>query len=211
MKKHSQSVNKIAEESLHAFRHEEPFQRESSKKIPHDNVFHISYMSSVDTRGQTVPEECALYIRGRATAFVLDILCESQTNPSMTVMRLYPPPFKKTRQKPLNKTKKSTDVLASGGSNYTIVQTVFRLGSNRTALPSTDFALVLYMGFSKAACPLLFSWTEQPVYWVFGVVLSDKTQHQNVIRIQSATALRVCSGIIRKHLIMITFNNLQTS
>lgn len=75
---------------------------------------------------------------------------------------------------------------ASGGSNYTIVQTVFKFGSNRTALPSTDFALVLYMGFSKAACPLLFSWTEQPVYWVFGVVLLDqdnagkqKTWHQN--------------------------------
>lgn len=158
MKKHSRSVNKVAEESLHAFRHEEAFQSESSKKIPHDNVFHISYMSSADAHGQMVPEECALYIRGRATAFVLDILCESQTNPSMTVMRLFPPPFKKTKQKPLNKKQKnSTDVLASGGSNYTIVQTVFRLGSNRTALPSEDFALVLYMGFSKAACPLLFS------------------------------------------------------
>lgn len=114
--------------------------------------------------------------------------------------------LQKTRQKPLNKTKKSTDVLASGGSNYTIVQTVFRLGSNRTALPSTDFALVLYMGFSKAACPLLFSWTEQPVYWVFGVVLSDETQHQNVIRIQSPTALRVHTQASNDDL---AFNNLQ--
>lgn len=34
---------------------------------------------------------------------------------------------------------------------YTIVQTVFKLGSNRTAFPSTDLALVSYMGFSKAA------------------------------------------------------------
>lgn len=40
---------------------------------------------------------------------------------------------------------------------YTIVQTVFRLGSNRTAFPSTALALVSYMGFSKAAWPLLFS------------------------------------------------------
>lgn len=62
------------------------------------------------------------------------------------------------------------------GLHYTIVQTVFRLGSNRTALPSTDLALVLYMGFSKAAWPLLFSWTEQPVYWALGVVL-EKDQH----------------------------------
>lgn len=54
---------------------------------------------------------------------------------------------------------------------YTIVQTVFKLGSNRTAFPSTDFALVSYMGFSKAAWPLLFSWTEHPVYCVLGAVL----------------------------------------
>lgn len=52
-----------------------------------------------------------------------------------------------------------------------MVQTVFRFGSNLTAFPSTALALVLYMGFSKAAWPLLFSWTEQPVYCVFGVVL----------------------------------------
>lgn len=58
---------------------------------------------------------------------------------------------------------------------YTIVQTVFRLGSNRTAFPSTDFVLVSYMGFSKAAWPLLFSWTEHPVYCVLGAVLLMRT------------------------------------
>lgn len=58
---------------------------------------------------------------------------------------------------------------------YTIVQTVFKLGSNRTAFPSTDFALVSYMGFSKAAWPLLFSWTEHPVYCVLGAVLRMRT------------------------------------
>ena len=58
---------------------------------------------------------------------------------------------------------------------YTIVQTVFKLGSNRTAFPSTAFALVSYMGFSKAAWPLLFSWTEHPVYWVLGAVLLMRT------------------------------------
>lgn len=57
-----------------------------------------------------------------------------------------------------------------------MVQTVFRLGSKRTALPSTALVLVLYMGFSKAAWPLLFSCTEQPVYWVFGVVLCKRTE-----------------------------------
>lgn len=58
---------------------------------------------------------------------------------------------------------------------YTIVQTVFKLGSNRTAFPSTDLALVSYMGFSNAAWPLLFSWTEQPVYCVLGAVLLMRT------------------------------------
>lgn len=57
-KKHSQSVNKVAEGFLHAFRHEEAFQSESFKKkkkpqqkpkdLPHDNVSDISYMSSVN-------------------------------------------------------------------------------------------------------------------------------------------------------------------
>lgn len=59
--------------------------------------------------------------------------------------------------------------------HYTIVQTVFKLGSNRTAFPSTDLALVSYMGFSKAAWPLLFSCTEHPVYCVLGAVLLERT------------------------------------
>lgn len=62
-----------------------------------------------------------------------------------------------------------------GLPGYTIVQTVFKFGSKRTAFPSTDFALVSYMGFSKAAWPLLFSWTEHPVYCVLGAVLLMKT------------------------------------
>lgn len=45
----------------------------------------------------------------------------------------------------------------------TIVQTVLRLGSKRTTFPSMDLELVLYMGFSNVAWPLLFSCTEQPV------------------------------------------------
>lgn len=61
-----------------------------------------------------------------------------------------------------------------------MVQTVFRFGSNLTAFPSTALALVLYMGFSKAAWPLLFSWTEQPVYCVFGVVLWGNKAVKNV-------------------------------
>lgn len=68
----------------------------------------------------------------------------------------------------------------------TMVQTVFRLGSKRTAFPSTALVLVLYMGFSKAAWPLLFSWTEQPVYWVFGVVLR-KRQIENYQNIYNLT------------------------
>lgn len=66
-------------------------------------------------------------------------------------------------------------------SCYTIVQTVFKLGSNLTAFPSTDFAFVSYMGFSKAACPLLFSWTEHPVYCVFGAVLLEKEDGRIII------------------------------
>ena len=58
-----------------------------------------------------------------------------------------------------------------GLNHHTMVQTVLRLGSKRTALPSTALAVVLYMGFSNAAWPLLFSCTEQPVYCVLGVVL----------------------------------------
>ena len=90
--------------------------------------------------------------------------------------------------------------------HYTIVQTVLRLGSNRTALPSTDLALVLYMGFSKAACPLLFSWTEQPVYWVLGVVLRKRKEKNNTKKAwitQRKTELllsKVCVCVcVRKH------------
>lgn len=73
----------------------------------------------------------------------------------------------------------------------TMVQTVFRLGSKRTALPSTALVLVLYMGFSKAAWPLLFSCTEQPVYWVFGVVLSKEgTESGTMVRPQGANEFK---------------------
>lgn len=33
---------------------------------------------------------------------------------------------------------------------------------------------VLYMGFSKVACPLLFSWTEHPVYCALSVFLGGE-------------------------------------
>lgn len=45
-----------------------------------------------------------------------------------------------------------------GTEGYTTVHTVFRVVSNRTALASVGFKFVSYMGFSKDACPLLFSW-----------------------------------------------------
>lgn len=41
---------------------------------------------------------------------------------------------------------------------YTTVHTVFSVVSKRTALASVGFKFVSYMGFSKEACPLLFSW-----------------------------------------------------
>lgn len=41
---------------------------------------------------------------------------------------------------------------------YTTVHTVFRVVSKRTALASVGFKFVSYMGFSKEAWPLLFSW-----------------------------------------------------
>lgn len=44
-----------------------------------------------------------------------------------------------------------------GTEGYTTVHTVFRVVSNRTALASVGFKFVSYMGFSKEACPLLFS------------------------------------------------------
>lgn len=108
MKKHSQSVNKVAEESLHAFRHEKLFSGVSFQNIPHDNVFPYSifHMSSADAHGQLVPEECALNIRGRATAFVLSILCRSQINPSMTLIAIVSTSVKKQQSKnPLPKNK----------------------------------------------------------------------------------------------------------
>lgn len=43
-------------------------------------------------------------------------------------------------------------------AGYTTVHTVFRVVSKRTALASVGFKFVSYMGFSKEACPLLFSW-----------------------------------------------------
>lgn len=57
------------------------------------------------------------------------------------------------------------------GRHQTMVQMVLRLGSKRTTFPSAAFVLVLYMGFSNVACPLLFSWTEHPVYCALSVFL----------------------------------------
>lgn len=45
----------------------------------------------------------------------------------------------------------------AGAAGYTTVHTVFRVVSKRTALASVGFKFVSYMGFSKEACPLLFS------------------------------------------------------
>lgn len=42
--------------------------------------------------------------------------------------------------------------------DYTTVQTVLSVVSNRTALASVGFMLVSYIGFSKDACPLELSW-----------------------------------------------------
>lgn len=58
--------------------------------------------------------------------------------------------------------------------HQTMVQMVLRLGSKRTTFPSAAFVFVLYMGFSKVACPLLFSWTEHPVYCALSVFLGKK-------------------------------------
>lgn len=89
--------------------------------------------------------------------------------------------------------------------HQTMVQTVFRLGSKRTALPSTALVLVLYMGFSKAAWPLLFSCTEQPVYWVFGVVLCKRTnrtrtilRHQTIKELAPGGAANKFKEVIRE-------------
>lgn len=60
--------------------------------------------------------------------------------------------------------------------HQTMVQMVLRLGSKRTTFPSAAFVFVLYMGFSNVAWPLLFSWTEHPVYWALSVFLQEKGQ-----------------------------------
>lgn len=60
--------------------------------------------------------------------------------------------------------------------HQTMVQMVLRLGSKRTTFPSAAFVFVLYMGFSKVACPLLFSWTEHPVYCALSVFLGGKNE-----------------------------------
>lgn len=39
---------------------------------------------------------------------------------------------------------------------------------------------VLYMGFSKVACPLLFSWTEHPVYCALSVFLGGAEKERKV-------------------------------
>lgn len=84
---------------------------------------------------------------------------------------------------------------------YTIVQTVFKLGSNRTAFPSTDFALVSYMGFSNAAWPLLFSWTEHPVYCVLGAVLLIRTLISYVLTSRNSR-VRLNNSIFKSALLM---------
>lgn len=60
--------------------------------------------------------------------------------------------------------------------HQTMVQMVLRLGSKRTTFPSAAFVFVLYMGFSKVACPLLFSWTEHPVYCALSVFLGKERE-----------------------------------
>lgn len=66
----------------------------------------------------------------------------------------------------------------------TIVQTVLRLGSKRTTFPSMDLELVLYIGFSNVAWPLLFSCTEQPVYSVLSDLLrSHKKEKVRIVQL----------------------------
>lgn len=62
----------------------------------------------------------------------------------------------------------------------TIVQTVLRLGSKRTTLPSMDLELVLYMGFSNVAWPLLFSCTEQPLYSALSDFLQSNEKEKTI-------------------------------
>lgn len=66
------------------------------------------------------------------------------------------------------------NVFPSVSRHQTMVQIVLRLGSKRTTFPSAAFVFVLYMGFSNVACPLLFSWTEHPVYWALSVFLWNR-------------------------------------
>lgn len=48
--------------------------------------------------------------------------------------------------------------IVAGLLDYTTVQTVLSVVSNRTALASVGFMLVSYIGFSNDACPLELSW-----------------------------------------------------
>lgn len=74
--------------------------------------------------------------------------------------------------------------------HQTIVQMVLRLGSKRTTFPSAAFVFVLYMGFSKVACPLLFSWTEHPVYCALSVFLGGKKKKKRLhIRYETVSQL----------------------
>lgn len=68
----------------------------------------------------------------------------------------------------------SSCVSITPSGHQTMVQIVLRLGSKRTTFPSAAFVFVLYMGFSNVACPLLFSWTEHPVYCALSVFLWEK-------------------------------------
>lgn len=64
--------------------------------------------------------------------------------------------------------------------HQTMVQMVLRLGSKRTTFPSAAFVFVLYMGFSNVACPLLFSWTEHPVYCALSVFLGGGEKQERL-------------------------------
>lgn len=63
-----------------------------------------------------------------------------------------------------------------------MVQTVLRLGSKRTTLPSMLLVLVLYMGFSNVAWPLLFSCAEQPENSALSVLLKAHSETRLQIR-----------------------------
>lgn len=63
-------------------------------------------------------------------------------------------------------------------SRQTMVQTVLRLGSKRTTLPSMLLVLELYMGFSNVAWPLLFSCAEQAENSALPVLLKAQSEPQ---------------------------------